>query len=97
MAYSTNMAAQDTSGDGLARTIVARLRAAGAQAYYAGGCVRDVSLVQVQKRIAEAALYRKIVREHLPRRVQAQLPRDRTQHPHDLVRAIAQKRAQIPF
>ena len=44
MAYSTNMAAQDTSGDGLARTIVARLRAAGAQAYYAGGCVRDCIL-----------------------------------------------------
>jgi len=44
MAYSTNMAARDTSEDALARTIVTRLRAAGAQAYYAGGCVRDCIL-----------------------------------------------------
>ena len=44
MAYSTIMAAQDTSEEALARSIVARLRAAGARAYYAGGCVRDFIL-----------------------------------------------------
>ena len=41
MAYSTIMAAGDTSGAALARSIAARLRAHGAQAYYVGGCVRD--------------------------------------------------------
>jgi poly(A) polymerase len=38
------MTARDTSEDALARYIVARLREGGAQAYFAGGCVRDCIL-----------------------------------------------------
>jgi poly(A) polymerase len=44
MAYSTIMTARDTREEALARTIVARLREEGAQAYYTGGCVRDFIL-----------------------------------------------------
>ena len=44
MAYSTIMAAGDTSGAELARSIAASLRAHGAQAYYVGGSVRDLLL-----------------------------------------------------
>ncbi len=49
MAYSTIMAAGDTSGAELARSIAAGLRAHGAQAYYVGGCVRDLLLGRMPK------------------------------------------------
>ena len=44
MAYSTIMAADDTSGGALARSIAARLQQHGARAYFVGGCVRDLLL-----------------------------------------------------
>jgi putative nucleotidyltransferase with HDIG domain len=49
MAYSTIMTAGDTTGVALARLIAAGLRAHGAQAYYVGGCVRDLLLGRTPK------------------------------------------------